>query len=302
MKIDIPRDEYMDPGHLACSGCGSPTGLRLALKALGEKSIIVIPASCMSIIVGPFPYSALRVPVVHVAFETAGCSASGIRASLDMQGDEETTVVAWAGDGGTFDIGIQALSGAAERNDDFIYVCSDNEAYMNTGIQRSSATPYLAWTTTTPVGSPKENPKKDMMAIMAGHHIPYAATACVAYPEDFIQKVKKAKGIKGTKFIHLLTPCPAGWRIASDEAIKVARLAVETKVFPLYEIDHGEMYTLSYQPKGIPVEAYLSQQGRFGHLTKEEMTTIQENVDRQWDRLMEQCDGGVKTGVDRLAQ
>ncbi len=290
MKIHIPRDEYMDPGHLACSGCGSPLGLRYALKALGEKVVIVIPASCMSIIVGPFPYSALKVPVVHVAFETAACSASGVRASLDMQGDEETTVVAWAGDGGTFDIGIQALSGAAERNDDFIYICSDNEAYMNTGIQRSSATPYLAWTTTTPVGNVKEHPKKNIMAIMADHGIPYAATACVAYPEDFIRKLKKAQGIKGTRFIHLLSPCPAGWRIASDETIKVARLAVETRVFPLYEIEDGEGYALTYQPKGIPVEEYLSQQGRFSHLTEEEMATIQERVDRQWNRLVEKCE------------
>jgi pyruvate/2-oxoacid:ferredoxin oxidoreductase beta subunit len=264
----------------------------LALKALGKKTVVVIPASCMSIIVGGFPYSAVNVPIVHVAFETAACSASGIRASLDMQGDRETTVVAWAGDGGTFDIGIQALSGAAERNDDFIYICSDNEAYMNTGIQRSSATPYLAWTTTTPIGNPKERPKKDMMAIMADHRIPYAATACVAYPEDLLRKLKKAKGIKGTRFIHLLTPCPAGWRIASDETIKVGRLAVEAKVFPLYEIEEGgEVYTLTYQPKGIPVEEYLSQQGRFRHLTKEDMATIQENVDREWNRLLEKCDG-----------
>jgi len=291
-KIHIPEEELMGPGHLACAGCGSPLGLRLALKALGRKTVVVIPASCMSIIVGGFPYSAVDVPIVHVAFETAACSASGIRASLDMQGDRETTVVAWAGDGGTFDIGIQALSGAAERNDDFVYICSDNEAYMNTGIQRSSATPYLAWTTTTPIGNPKERPKKDMMAIMADHRIPYAATACVAYPEDFLRKLKKAKGINGTRFIHLLTPCPAGWRIASDEAIKVGRLAVEAKVFPLYEIEEGgEVYTLTYQPKGIPVEEYLSQQGRFRHLTKEDMATIQENVDREWSRLLGKCDG-----------
>ena len=291
MKMEIPKEEYMGPGHLACAGCGSPLGLRLALKALGKKTVIVIPASCMSIIVGGFPHSAIEVPIVHVAFETAACSASGIRASLDMQGDTETTVVAWAGDGGTFDIGIQALSGAAERNDDFVYICSDNEAYMNTGIQRSSATPYLAWTTTTPVGNPKETPKKDMMAIMADHGIPYAATGCVAYPEDFIGKLRKAKGIKGTRFIHLLSPCPAGWRIASNETVKVARLAVETKVFPLYEIEGGEVYTITYQPKGIPVETYLSQQGRFSHLTKEEVALIQENVDRQWSRLAEKCRG-----------
>ncbi len=293
MKIRIPRDEYVDSGHLACSGCGSPLGLRLALKALGEKTIIVIPASCMSIIVGPFPYTAVKVPIVHVAFETAACSASGVRASLDIQGDEETTVLAWAGDGGTFDIGLQALSGAAERNDDFIYICSDNEAYMNTGIQRSSATPYLAWTTTTPVGSLKERPKKDIMAIMADHDIPYAATACVAYPEDLIRKLEKAKGMKGTRFIHLLCPCPPGWRIASDESIKVARLAVEAKVFPLYEIEHGEIYTLTYKPKEIPVEAYLSQQGRFRHLTEEAMAAIQENVDHQWNRLLEKCEVGA---------
>src|SRR4030067_3120629 len=180
MERRFPEEEYMTSGHLACSGCGATIAMRYALKALGEKAIVVLPACCWTIIPGAFPHSALKVPLLHVAFETAGSSASGVKAGLEMKGDSTTTVLAWAGDGGTFDIGIQALSGAAERNDDFIYFCYDNEAYMNTGIQRSSATPFGTWTTTTPSHHPKSQPKKNMMGIMAPHPIPYPATSSLA--------------------------------------------------------------------------------------------------------------------------
>ena len=216
MKFQIPREELLGSGHLACPGCGATQSMRYTLKALGEKTIIVLPACCWSIIAGPFPYSSLQVPLYHTAFETAGAAASGIKAGLEIQGDTETTVLAWAGDGGTFDIGIQALSGAAERNDDIIYICYDNEAYMNTGIQRSSATPWGAWTTTTPVRHFKNRPKKDMMMVMAAHKIPYAATACVAFPDDLVAKVKKAKGSKGPRFLHVFSPWPPGWKIPSE--------------------------------------------------------------------------------------
>jgi len=239
VKPRIPENELMYSGHLACPGCGASLSMRYALKALGPNTMVIIPACCWSIIAGPFPYSALRVPVFHTAFETAGAVASGMRAALEMKKKKDVTVMSWAGDGGTFDIGFQSLSGAAERNEDFIYVCYDNEAYMNTGIQRSSATPYGAWTTTTPERHLKENPKKNMVEIMAAHRIPYIATASVAYPEDFVRKFQKAKTIRGTKFIHIFSPCPPGWKIQDDQSIRVSHLAVHSKVFPLIEIEHG---------------------------------------------------------------
>jgi pyruvate ferredoxin oxidoreductase beta subunit/2-oxoisovalerate ferredoxin oxidoreductase beta subunit len=293
MKFDIPKEELLGSGHLACPGCGATQSMRYTLKALGEKTIIVLPACCWSIIAGPFPYSSLQVPLYHTAFETAGAAASGIKAGLEIQGDTETQVLAWAGDGGTFDIGIQALSGAAERNDDIIYICYDNEAYMNTGIQRSSATPWGAWTTTTPVRHFKNRPKKDIMMIMAAHQIPYAATASVAFPDDLVAKVKKAKHIKGTRFLHIYSPCPPGWKIPSEIAIRLARLAVETKIFPLYEIENGERYRMNRIPKGTPVEEYLKLQGRFKHLTKHHMNTIQKNVDKEWERLLKKAENNT---------
>ena len=286
----IPQVELLSPGHLACPGCGGAVGMRLALKALGKKTILVIPACCWSIIPGAFPHTAFDVPVYNTAFETGGSAAAGIAAALEVLGDKETTVVTWAGDGGTFDIGIQSLSGAAERNDNFIYICNDNEAYMNTGIQRSSATPYGAWTTTTPVKNPKDRPKKNMLEIMADHRIPYVASVTIAYPEDMIRKITKAKVFHGTKFIHLLSPCPPGWRIPSEKAIQVSRLAVKARVFPLLEIEDGERYTLNVDPDAIPVREYLKAQGRFSHLSDLEIDKIQSQVDREWRRLLKRTE------------
>jgi pyruvate/2-oxoacid:ferredoxin oxidoreductase beta subunit len=290
MRFQIPEHELMGPGHVACPGCGAAQAMRYVLKALGEKTIVVLPACCWSIIAGPFPYSSLQVPLYHTAFETAGAAASGIKAGLEIQGDTDTTVLAWAGDGGTFDIGIQALSGAAERNDDIIYVCYDNEAYMNTGIQRSSATPWGAWTTTTPVRHFKNRPKKDIMMVMAAHKIPYAATATVAFPDDLIAKVQKAKTVHGTRFIHIFSPCPPGWKIPSEIAIRLARLAIETKLFPLYEIENGEKYTITRKPNGVPVIEYLKSQGRFKHLTKSQMDHIQDKVEKEWENLLSKAE------------
>jgi pyruvate/2-oxoacid:ferredoxin oxidoreductase beta subunit len=227
IKDAIPREELMDPGHLACPGCGAALAMRLVLKGLGEKTIVSLPACCWTIVAGPWPQSSLHVPLFHTAFETAAAAASGIKAALTVRGDHETTVLAWAGDGGTFDIGLQALSGAAERNEDIIYCCYDNEAYMNTGIQRSSATPWGAWTTTTPAGHPESHPKKDIMAIMAAHRVPYAATACIAYPDDLMAKVRRAKATRGTRFLHILAPCPPGWKTEDEESIEIARMAVQ---------------------------------------------------------------------------
>ena len=284
-KPRIPEEEYIYSGHLACPGCGASLSMRYALKALGPKTMVVIPACCWSIIAGPFPYSTLKVPIYHTAFETAASVASGMSAALDQQGQGDVTVMAWAGDGGTFDIGFQALSGAAERNDNILYVCYDNEAYMNTGIQRSSATPYGAWTTTTPERHLKDRPKKNIMAIMAAHQIPYAATACVAYPEDMIQKFQKAKTIRGMRFIHLLSPCPPGWKIPDDQSIKVTRMAVNSKAFPLYEVEYGEKYRITVEPRNIPVRDYLKVQGRFRKLTDDDIRNIQYAVDKNWALL-----------------
>jgi len=285
-KREIPLSENLGHGHLACAGCGAAVSMRLTLKALGEKTVMVFPASCWSIIPGSWPYSSFRIPVVHAGFATGGATASGVRAALDIRGDHEAVVAVWAGDGGTFDIGLQALSGAAERNEDFIYICNDNEGYMNTGTQRSSATPFLAWTTTTPVTKPKENPKKDIMAIMADHRIPYAATATIAYPEDLLRKMEKAKRIRGTRFIHLLSPCSPGWRIPSELTIKISRLAVRSRIFPLYEIENGRSYTIQEEPHVVPVKEYLKLQGRFSHLTDQEIEKIQEMADDEWEHLL----------------
>ena len=285
-RKEIPLSENLGRGHLACAGCGAAVGMRITLKALGEKTVMVFPASCWSIIPGFWPYSSFRMTAVHAGFVTGGATASGIRAALDIRGDHESLVAVWAGDGGTFDIGLQSLSGAAERNEDFIYICNDNEGYMNTGTQRSSATPWLAWTTTTPVQRPKENPKKDIMAIMAYHRIPYAATATIAYPEDFFRKIEKAKRIRGTRFIHLLSPCPPGWKMPSELAIKISRLAVRSRIFPLYEIEDGRSYTLQEESHVVPIKEYLKPQGRFSHLKDQEIERIQEMVDDEWQRLL----------------
>jgi len=290
MQFNLRREEIMGPGHLACQGCGGSLSMRLALKVLGPKTYVVMPACCWSVIAGPFPYSNLNVPLLHTAFETAASAASGVRAALDMRGEEDSTVLAWAGDGGTFDIGFQALSGAAERNENIIFAVYDNEAYMNTGIQRSSATPYGAWTTTTPVNNPKAEPKKDIIRIMAAHGIPYIATANVAFPGDLMRKFEKAKAIKGTRFIHILSPCPPGWKIPSDQSIEVARMATLANVFPLIEVKDGERWTLNFKPdQPIPAREYLQRQGRFRHLKENDYEHIQKLVDHYWEKTCTSC-------------
>ena len=294
MRLSLPEEELMNSGHVGCQGCGATLAMRYVLKALGKKVVLCIPACCWSVIDGPFPYSSLDVPIFHCAFETAAVSASGVKAGLEMVGDTETTVVAWAGDGGTFDIGIQALSGVAERNDDILYVCYDNEAYMNTGTQRSSATPYGAWTTTTPVKHYKNRPKKDIDAIMAAHRIPYIATASIAYPEDLFKKAKKAKEIKGTRFIHIYAPCPSGWKSRSEDTVKLARMVVQNGMFPVYEIEWGEKYTMNIKIKEKkPIVDYLKLQGRFRHLTDKEIALMQAEVDLKWKRLLECMNGNT---------
>jgi len=283
----IPTEELMTSGHLACQGCGATQAMRFALKALGPKTALVIPACCWSVIDGPFPHTSLRVPIFHTTFEAAASTAAGLKAGLEMRGDAETVVVAWAGDGGTFDIGIQALSGAAERNEDIIYCCYDNEAYMNTGIQRSSSTPIGAWTTTTPVAHYKKRPKKKMIDIMAAHSIPYIATASVAYPQDLIDKFRKARNIKGTRFIHIFAPCPTGWKLAPELSVSMARQAVTAKVFPLVEItENGRTWRVWKDFVPTPVRDYIQAQGRFRHLTDEEIVWIEEEIERNWQEVV----------------
>jgi pyruvate/2-oxoacid:ferredoxin oxidoreductase beta subunit len=289
----IPPEELLDSGHLACPGCGAALAMRFALKALGERTIVTLPACCWSIIAGPWPQTSLKVPLYHTAFETGASVAAGIKAALLARGDTETTVIAWAGDGGTFDIGLQALSGAAERNDDIIYFCYDNEAYMNTGIQRSSATPFGAWTTTTPGERGKIDRKKDILRILAAHGIPYAASASIAYPDDLIAKVRRARALHGTRFIHVLAPCPPGWKSADDETIALGRMAVAARIFPLVEVEDGERWRITVQPPREPVAAYLARQGRFRHLTPEQIEVIQHDVDMRWAALERRVRDGL---------
>ena len=291
--------QYLKPepfgcGNLACPGCGEPLAMRQVLGALENKAVIVIPACCGSIIDGLYPYSAARIPVLHTPFAAAASTSSGVLHGLRRRGFKDTTVVAWAGDGGTYDIGIQALSSAVERNEHFLYICYDNEAYMNTGIQRSSSTPLMAWTTTTPKGHPKEVPKKNIIDILAAHRIPYAAAATPAYPQDLVAKVRKARRIQGSKFINILSPCPSGWKIKPDQSIKVARLAVTTNVYPLYEIFNGSRLVLKDNPKPKPVEKYLMAQGRFRHLDEKAVQLIQDQADRDWDLLSKRADEIVR--------
>ena len=285
----LPERELVSPGHLACQGCGAALAMRLVLKALGPRTVVVLPASCWSVINGPMLSSAVGVPLLHTAFEAAGAVAAGVRAGLSLRGLDDVTVLAWAGDGGTFDIGLQALSGAAEREEDFLYVCYDNEAYMNTGVQRSGATPWGAWTTTTPTPQTKATRKKDIVAILVAHRIPYAATASIAFPGDLIAKVERAAALRGTRFLHVLSPCPPGWRTDPDQTIRLARLAVETRVFPLYEVRGGWDYHITHEPRGLPVGEYLRRQGRFAHLGPEDVARAQAEVDARWEELLARC-------------
>ncbi len=288
-RLTIPAVELMDSGHAACPGCGAVLVMRYLLKGLGPDTIVTVPASCWTVIATPFPTTVLRVPMVDCAFEATGASISGLRAAADALRLGHITIVGFAGDGGTADIGLQALSGMLERRTDAIYVMYDNEAYMNTGVQRSGATPKGAWTTTTPVSATdrgKPEAKKDVMAIVAAHQPAYAATVNVAFPEDFLRKVEKARTIKGPRFFHALAPCPPGWRYPAEKTIEVGRLATDTNMFPLYEIEAGRVrITRKVRPK--PVSEYFRAQSRFAHLSDAEIAGIQAEVDAGWNRLLQ---------------
>ncbi len=293
---NIPKVEPFAPGHRACQGCGEVLALRLAMKALGTDVIVCSATGCMEIISSPFPQTSWRVPWIHVAFENTAAVASGVEAALKVlkrhkrfPKNRHVDVVAIAGDGGTADIGLQALSGALERGHDFVYICLDNEAYMNTGVQRSSCTPYGAMTTTSPPGAKSFGQmrwKKNVPAIAVAHGIPYVATASPAFFLDLMNKVKKAALIKGPAYIHIYSPCPTGWGAKPEDSIKLARLAVDTKIFPLYEVIEGKYYITRKVTKPKPVEEYLKLQRRFRHLTPELIQEIQRRVDVEYERLL----------------
>jgi len=291
---DYPTEEYILQGSAACPGCPATIGLRIALKALGKNTIMVIPACCTSVIESLYPHTSFDIPVMNIAFEAAAAGASGVEAALRRQGKEDINVVAWAGDGGTYDIGIQALSGAFERQTNFIYICYNNQIYSNTGIQRSGATPYSAWTTTTVGG--KTEFRKEMGDIIRAHHPPYAAQTCISYPDDLYNKIKKAKNIKGPKYIEILAPCPPGWRFDMNKTIEMGRLAVETGAWALYECENDKM-TFNGKSKLIlekkidrkPIEEWIKWQGRFKHLFKpkkdvDKINAIEKHIDKMWER------------------
>ncbi len=284
----FPEDELLAPGHRACAGCGCALAIRHVMKALGRKAVVAQATGCMEVTMTPYPETAWRVPWIHVAFENAAAVASGVSRALKILKKDDVKAIAIAGDGGTADIGLQALSGAMERGEDIVYICYDNEAYENTGVQRSGATPFGAWTTTTPIGKfsrGESRHKKDIPAIMIAHGSPYVATASVAYPYDLINKVRKAASIKGPTYIHVQAPCTPGWRIDSEQTIEVARLAVQTGAWILFEAERGEI-KLTFKPtKRKPIAEYLRTQGRFKHLRDEEIAEIQEFVDRECKRL-----------------
>jgi pyruvate/2-oxoacid:ferredoxin oxidoreductase beta subunit len=281
------------PGHGACAGCAPAVNVRHVLGALasakpGSEIVLVVPASCWTIIAGVYPVSAFGVSVHLTPFASAAAEASGIGAALRLRGLPDATVVVWGGDGATCDIGLSGVSAAAERNDDILYVLNDNEAYMNTGVQKSGATPEGAWTTTTPATAPKRGPKKDMARIMAAHGIPYVATLAagsVPLLKDFRGKVERAATLRGFRFLHVLGPCPPGWRYPTSESTEIARLAVESRSFPLVECDAGD-WRITYRPKHpLPVRDYLRAQGRFAHLSDAQIDAAQAHVDERWALL-----------------
>jgi len=305
----LPQEELFVQGHRACQGCGPAIVLRQVAKALGPNTIVVNATGCMEIIVSPYPYNSWRLPWIHTAFENTAATASGVEAAIAIlkkkgrfyTDRERIKVLAIAGDGGTADIGLQALSGALERGHDFIYMCYDNEAYMNTGVQRSSATPFGASTTTSPAGSASSgqfSQKKPLAEIAVAHHIPYVATASPSYPFDLIEKFKKAREIVGPSFMHVFAPCPTGWRCGSETSVKLGRLAVETGIFPLYEVvdgkwrmtvDTGDLLPISKYDEVRDIRGYLKMQGRFRHLTDDLIDQIQKQTIMTYKAILARC-------------
>lgn len=301
LKDLIEKKEILSPGHRLCAGCGASIAVRQILSASDDPVVVASATGCLEVATTIYPYTSWRSSFIHNAFENAAATISGVQSmykSLKKQGkiDKDIKFIAFGGDGGTYDIGLQSLSGAMERGHDFVYVCYDNEAYMNTGIQRSSATPRGAWTTTTPVGEVmpgKTQYRKDLTGIMVAHRIPYAAQASIWRWSDLIDKAHKAFYTKGPAFLNILSPCPRGWRYPSEETIKLSKLAVQTNFWPLYEVENGK-WKLNYKPKErLPVTEWMKAQGRFKHLLVPEhealVAEIQQEIDDNWDKLLILC-------------
>ena len=295
----INKKENFAPGHRACVGCAEALAVRQSFKALGRDVIVVNATGCMEVIATPLPDTSWCLPWIHTLFENAAATASGVESGLKAlvrkgrRPAKKISVVAIGGDGATSDIGLGALSGALERYHDFLYICFDNEASMNTGIQRSSATPYGASTTTAPAGKKSIGQatwKKDMPGIAVAHNIPYVATACPSYPFDLMDKVRKGALTPGPAYVHILSVCPTGWRIPPDLAIRVGRLAVETGVFPLYEVENGNYKITMDVPRLRPVQDYLKIQGRFRHLSEDTIKEIQDRVSKEYAKLKEKAE------------
>ncbi len=295
-KREVTKDELLAPGHRACIGCIEALAVRLAMKALGPNTIMVSATGCMEIISSQLPWTSWKIPWIHTLFENSAAVASGIESGLKVMAekgikpDKKINVVASAGDGGTSDIGLQALSGALERGHNMTYICWDNEGYMNTGTQRSSATPYGASTTTAPAGKKSIGQvtwKKNMPKIAADHNIPYVATASPSYPFDLMDKVKKAAAIEGPAYVHIFSVCVNGWRTTPEMGIEIGKLAVQTGVFPLYEVENGKYKLTTKIANRKPVEEYLKPQGRFRHLSADDIKFIQQRTDEEYDKLME---------------
>ena len=302
LKELCAQPELLAPGHRLCAGCAETIVVRQVLHAVGKPVVVASPTGCLEVSTTPYPYTAWRVPWIHSAFENVASTLSGVESmyrSLVKQGkmeDRGIKFVAFAGDGATYDIGLQFLSGALERGHKFLYVCLNNEAYMNTGIQRSSATPMGAWTTTSPVGSAipgKRETRKDITAIVAAHNIPYVAQAAPHAWRDLMTKAQKAIAADGPSFINVLVPCQRGWRFPAEETIAISKLAADTSIWPLYEVVDGE-WRLNYRPAPKkPITDWLQSQGRFQHLLTPQnrhlADAVQQEVDRQWERLLERC-------------
>jgi pyruvate ferredoxin oxidoreductase beta subunit len=283
---EIPKEEYVLKCTSACAGCSDSLALRYVLKAAGPDTVLVVPACCTSVIQGIYPNTAFNIPVYNIAFGAAAACASGMSNAFRSAG-KKTNVIVYAGDGGTLDIGIQAMSGAFERGTDFLYICYDNEAYGNTGMQRSGATPMGARTTTTPTG--KIDAKKDIDAIIAAHNPPYMATAAAAYPQDLFKKVQKALTFRGPSFIHVLAPCPPGWRFSTEKTVEMGKLAVKSGMWILYESEFGK---LSINPQSktamkgpIPLEEYLAPQGRFKGIDTKTLETLKQHLAKNIKKL-----------------
>ncbi len=295
------HEEYFLPGNACCAGCGLEIALRWAMKALGPNTALVTPASCLNVVIGLYPKTAPTFPFINMAFAAGAAAGTGFSAAFEAKAHKfpdqvwkDMTTLVFAGDGGTTDIGLQGLSGAAERNTNLIYCCYDNEAYMNTGIQRSSSTPHGAITTTTTFG--KERYKKNVPAIMAAHEIPYVATASISEPLDIYDKFKKAQSIEGCKYIQIFAPCPPGWGYLAEDSIEIARLAVKTGFWILYEVENGIM-TLSKKSKSLvdpekrlPIIEYVSKQKRFAGISEKTLMEIQDRVDHDWGKIVAQLE------------